>query len=135
VLKLFWIIKVRPWTIPVRYRLPYLPERDGGARQNADGQDATNDISYMVLETIRSTRLTQPQCLGPRALQKTDRFLMECATNHPAGVWDPAIKNDEIICRRCSRKVLRRWMPTLRHRGCIEPQCPANGYRVTGIRS
>jgi pyruvate formate-lyase/glycerol dehydratase family glycyl radical enzyme len=134
-LKLFSIIKVRPWD-HTRYGIGYPTYQNvtvGGV--DADGQDATNDVSYMVLETIRNTRLTQPNVSARVHANTPERFLMECARTIRLGFGMPAIKNDEIIVPALLEKGVS---PADAYNyaivGCIEASVPGKwGYRVTGM--
>ena len=134
-LKLFSIIKVRPWD-HTRYGIGYPTYQNvtvGGV--DADGQDATNDVSYMVLETIRNTRLTQPNVSARIHANTPERFLMECARTIRLGFGMPAIKNDEIIIPALLEKGVS---PADAYNyaivGCIEASVPGKwGYRVTGM--
>ena len=134
-LKLFSVIKVRPWS-HTRFGIGYPTYQNvtiGG--QTPDGQDATNDISYMVLETIRQTRLTQPNVSARIHAGTPDRFLMECARTVKLGFGMPAIKNDEIIVPALLEKGVR---PEDAYNyaivGCIEAAVPGKwGYRNTGM--
>jgi formate C-acetyltransferase len=134
-LKLFSIIKVRPWD-HTRFGIGYPTYQNvtiGG--QTTEGGDATNDVSYMVLETIRNIRLTQPNVSARVHSGTTDRFLMECARTIRAGFGMPAMKNDEIIVPALLEKGVT---PEDAHNyavvGCIETAVPGKwGYRVTGM--
>jgi pyruvate formate-lyase/glycerol dehydratase family glycyl radical enzyme len=134
-LKLFSIIKVRPWS-HTRFGIGYPTYQNvtvGG--QTPDGQDATNEISYMVLETIRETRLTQPNVSARVHAGTPDRFLMECARTIKLGFGMPAMKNDEIIVPALLEKGVR---PEDAYNyaivGCIEAAVPGKwGYRNTGM--
>jgi pyruvate formate-lyase/glycerol dehydratase family glycyl radical enzyme len=134
-LKLFSIIKVRPWD-HTRFGIGYPTYQNvtiGGQTEN--GQDATNDISYMVLETIRNVRLTQPNVSARMHTGTSDRFLMECAKTIKLGFGMPAMKNDEIIIPALLEKGVS---PADAYNyaivGCIEVAVPGKwGYRVTGM--
>jgi pyruvate formate-lyase/glycerol dehydratase family glycyl radical enzyme len=134
-LKLFSVIKVRPWS-HTRFGIGYPTYQNvtiGG--QTPDGQDATNDISTMVLETIRETRLTQPNVSARIHAGTPDRFLMDCARTIRPGFGMPAIKNDEIIIPALLEKGVR---PEDAYNyaivGCIEAAVPGKwGYRNTGM--
>jgi formate C-acetyltransferase len=105
-LKFFSVNKIRPWA-HTRFNLGYPTYQNvtiGG--QTPDGQDATNDLSYMVLRTIQETRLTQPNVSARYHAQASERFLMECARTIRMGFGMPAMKNDEII------------IPALLEKGC-----------------
>lgn len=134
-LKLFSIIKVRPWD-HTRFGIGYPTYQNvtiGG--QTETGQDATNDLSYMVLETIRNVRLTQPNVSARIHTGTPDRFLMECAQTIKLGFGMPALKNDEIIIPAMLEKGVA---PADAYNyavvGCIETAVPGKwGYRVTGM--
>jgi formate C-acetyltransferase len=134
-LKLFSIIKVRPWD-HTRFGIGYPTYQNvtiGG--QTEHGQDATNDLSYMVLETIRNIRLTQPNVSARIHAGTSDRFLLECAKTIRLGFGMPALKNDEIIIPALLEKGVA---PADAYHyavvGCIETAVPGKwGYRVTGM--
>ncbi|HSV86706.1 MAG TPA: glycyl radical protein [Levilinea sp.] len=134
-LKLFSVIKIRPWS-HTRFGIGYPTYQNvtiGG--QTPDGRDATNELSYMALETIRQTRLTQPNVSARYHTGTPDRFLYECARTIRLGFGMPAMKNDEII------------IPALMDKGataedahnycivgCVEAAVPGRwGYRNTGM--
>lgn len=134
-LKLFSIVKIRPWS-HTRYGIGYPTYQNvtiGG--QTPAGEDATNDLSYMVLETIRETRLTQPNVSARIHVGTPDRFLTECARTIRLGIGMPAIKNDEIIVPALLEKGVR--FDDARDYaivGCIEAAVPGKwGYRNTGM--
>ncbi len=134
-LKLFSVKKIRPWA-HTRFGIGYPTYQNvtiGG--QTPDGRDATNELSYMVLRTIRETRLTQPNVSARYHSRTPDRFLMECARTIRMGFGMPAMKNDEIIIPALLEKGVR---PDDAHDyaivGCIEAAVPGKwGYRNTGM--
>ncbi|MCL4300324.1 MAG: glycyl radical protein [Anaerolineae bacterium] len=134
-LKLFSIIKVRPWD-HTRFGIGYPTYQNvtiGG--QTKSGQDATNELSFMVLETIRNVRLTQPNVSARVHTGTSDRFLLECAKTIKLGFGMPAMKNDEIIIPALLEKGVT---PADAYNyaivGCIEAAVPGKwGYRVTGM--
>jgi len=134
-LKLFSVKKIRPWA-HTRFGIGYPTYQNvtiGG--QTPDGQDATNELSYMVLRTIRETRLTQPNVSARYHSRTPERFLMECARTIRMGFGMPAMKNDEIIIPALLEKGVR---PEDAHDyaivGCIEAAVPGKwGYRNTGM--
>jgi len=134
-LKLFSVIKIRPWS-HTRYGIGYPTYQNvtiGG--QTPDGKDATNEISYMVLETIRQTRLTQPNVSARYHYGTADRFLLECARTIRLGFGMPAMKNDEIIIPALLEKGVRSEDAyNYAIVGCIEAAAPGKwGYRNTGM--
>jgi len=134
-LKLFSIIKVRPWD-HTRFGIGYPTYQNvtiGG--QTPNGQDATNEISEMVLETIRNVRLTQPNVSARIHAGTSDRFLMECAKTIKLGFGMPAMKNDEIIIPALLEKgVTAADAYNYAIVGCVETAVAGKwGYRVTGM--
>ncbi|NLE77430.1 MAG: glycyl radical protein [Chloroflexi bacterium] len=134
-LKLFAINKVRPWD-HTRFNIGYPTYQNvtiGG--QTPQGHDAVNDLSYMVLETIRNVRLTQPNVSARIHSGTPDRFLMECARTIRLGFGMPAMKNDDIIVPALLEKGVR---PADAYNyaavGCVEVAVPGKwGYRCTGM--
>ncbi|HVN56590.1 MAG TPA: glycyl radical protein [Anaerolineaceae bacterium] len=134
-LKLFSVIKIRPWS-HTRFGIGYPTYQNvtiGG--QTPDGKDATNEISYMVLETIRQTRLTQPNVSARYHNGTPDRFLLECARTIQIGFGMPAMKNDEIIIPALLEKGVRSEDAyAYAIVGCVEAAVPGKwGYRNTGM--
>jgi pyruvate formate-lyase/glycerol dehydratase family glycyl radical enzyme len=134
-LKLFSIVKIRPWS-HTRFGIGYPTYQNvtiGG--QTPDGQDATNELSYMVLETIRKTRLTQPNVSARYHTRTPDRFLYECARTIRMGFGMPAMKNDEIIVPALMEKgATYEDANNYAIVGCIEAAVPGKwGYRNTGM--
>jgi formate C-acetyltransferase len=134
-LKLFSVKKIRPWA-HTRFGIGYATYQNvtvGG--QTPDGQDATNELSYIVLRTIRETRLTQPNVSARYHSRTPERFLMECARTIRMGFGMPAMKNDEIIVPALLEKGVRpedaRDYAIV---GCVEAAVPGKwGYRNTGM--
>ena len=89
----------------------------------------------MVLETIRETRLTQPNVSARIHAGTPDRFLLECARTIRLGMGMPAIKNDEIIVPALLEKGVRSEDAyDYAIVGCIEAAVPGKwGYRNTGL--
>lgn len=134
-LKLFSVIKIRPWS-HTRFGIGYPTYQNvtiGG--QTPEGRDATNELSYMVLQTIQQTRLTQPNVSARYHTGTPDRFLLECARTIKLGFGMPAMKNDEIIVPALLEKGVS---PEDAYNyaivGCIEAAVPGRwGYRNTGM--
>jgi pyruvate formate-lyase/glycerol dehydratase family glycyl radical enzyme len=134
-LKLFSVIKIRPWA-HTRFGIGYPTYQNvtvGG--QDRTGQDATNELSYMVLRTIRETRLTQPNVSARYHSGTPERFLIECGRTIKMGFGMPAMKNDEIIIPALLEKGVR---PDDAYDyaivGCVEAAVPGRwGYRNTGM--
>ena len=134
-LKLFSVIKIRPWS-HTRFGIGYPTYQNvtiGG--QTPAGKDATNELSYMVLETIRQTRLTQPNVSARYHSGTPDRFLYECARTIKLGFGMPAMKNDEAIIPALLEKgVTSEDAYNYAIVGCVEAAVPGKwGYRNTGM--
>jgi formate C-acetyltransferase len=134
-LKLFSINKIRPWS-HTRFGIGYTTYQNvtiGG--QTREGRDATNELSFMVLQTIRETRLTQPNISARYHAGTSDRFLAECARTIKLGFGMPAMKNDEIIIPALLEKgVTPEDANDYAIVGCIEAAVPGKwGYRNTGM--
>lgn len=134
-LKLFSVNKIRPWA-HTRFGIGYTTYQNvtvGG--QTPDGRDATNDLSYLVLRTIRETRLTQPNVSARYHVGTPDRFLLECARTIRLGFGMPAMKNDEMIVPALLEKgVTPEDASDYAIVGCIEAAVPGKwGYRNTGM--
>jgi pyruvate formate-lyase/glycerol dehydratase family glycyl radical enzyme len=134
-LKLFSVIKIRPWS-HTRFGIGYPTYQNvtiGGLDRS--GLDATNELSYMVLRTIRETRLTQPNVSARFHSATPDKFLIECGRTIRMGFGMPAMKNDEIIIPALLEKGVR---PEDAYDyaivGCVEAAVPGKwGYRNTGM--
>ena len=97
----------------------------GAGGQTEDGMDATNELSYMMMETVAHLRLSAPS-FSIRVWQGTpDEFLYRACELARLGYGLPAMYNDEVI------------IPALTNRGislhdargygligCVEPAVP-----------
>jgi pyruvate-formate lyase len=66
--------------------------------QTADGYDATNDLSYLLLDVSSNMQLHEPTVSARIHKRTPDKFLMKCCEaikNHGGG--HPALFNDEVI--------------------------------------
>lgn len=90
--------------------------------QDEDGNDQTNDISYMCLNALAHVGLPSPS-LAVRVSNKTpDEFLYRVCETIRLGYGMPNVFNDEIIIpamvnRGVPLKVARTYTPS----GCVEP--------------
>ena len=66
--------------------------------QTVDGYDATNDLSYLLLDVSSNMQLHEP-CVSARIHKRTpDKFMMKCLEAIKAhGGGHPALFNDEVI--------------------------------------
>lgn len=134
-IKMFSILKLRP-TSHSGYGAGYPTYQNvtiGG--QNYKHQDEVNELSFLILESVAETKLTQPN-LSVRIHDKiSERFLYETAKVIRTGYGMPALHNDEIIIpallnRGVDYKDAYRYSMV----GCVEVAVPGKwGYRCTGM--
>lgn len=98
------------------------------------GRDATNELSYIVLETYADIKLPQPN-IGVRINEKTPRkFLVKTAETIRLGTGIPQVFNDEVIIpgyinRRVSLEDARDYAVV----GCVELTIPEKTYGLHDI--
>ncbi len=91
--------------------------------QNADGMDATNELSYMCITAAMHTMLPQPS-LSVRVWNGSPHeFLLHAATLTRTGIGLPAYYNDEVIIPALvSRGLTLQDARDYNIIGCVEPQ-------------
>lgn len=67
----------------------------GGKKKNGD--DATNELSFLILKTLDHIRLPQPNLTARLNKYSSDEFLSECSRVIGLGTGMPQIVNDESI--------------------------------------
>jgi len=68
----------------------------GGVK--ADGSDAVNELSYLILDVVEEMRLTQPSAMVQISKKTPDRFLKRAVEIIKTGFGQPSVFNtDEII--------------------------------------
>lgn len=65
--------------------------------QTTEGRDAVNDLSFLVLQSVARTRLTQPNLTVRYHKNINPRFMDECVEVMRLGFGMPALNNDEVI--------------------------------------
>ncbi len=103
--------------------------------QTPEKRDAVNNFSFVVLQSIAQTRLTQPN-LTVRYHKNIDkRFFDECIEVVKLGFGMPAFNNDEIIIPSfISYGVKEEDAYNYSAIGCVETAVPGKwGYRCTGM--
>ncbi len=90
-----------------------------------DGEDATNDLSYMLLQASMDVRLNQPSLAVRLHRNCPEEFLLKVCELSRLGTGFPAIHNDEVGIRALLRKGVtteeaRDWCLV----GCVEPNLP-----------
>ncbi len=139
-LKNFWcrlysIHKIRSWS-HTRYSAGsplYQNVTIGG--QTAEGKDAVNELSYLILKSVGEMQLTQPN-LSVRYHKDIDKdFLKECLKVIEKGFGMPAFNNDEIVIPSLIKLgVEKDDAYNYSAIGCIEIAVPGKwGYRCTGM--
>lgn len=103
--------------------------------QTTDKKDAVNDLSFLVLQSVAQTRLTQPN-LSVRYHQNINKeFFDECIEVMKLGFGMPALNNDEIIIPSfINWGVKEEDAYNYSAIGCVETAVPGKwGYRCTGM--
>lgn len=67
------------------------------AGKHADGSDATNDLTYMALESTRKLSLVNPVVTVRLSRNSTERLIRKCAECLQEGGGYPFIHNDDVI--------------------------------------
>ena len=103
--------------------------------QTADGKDAVNALSFLVLKSVARTRLTQPNLTVRYHRNLDPSFMDEAIELMKLGTGMPAFNNDEIIIPSFLQWGVRREDAyNYSAIGCVECAVPGRwGYRVTGM--
>ncbi|MCP4178023.1 MAG: glycyl radical protein [bacterium] len=133
--KLYSILKIRP-TSHSGYGAGYPTYQNvtiGGS--NCDTSDATNELSYVILQSVAETKLTQPNLSARFHSNSPERFIRECAKVISLGFGMPAIHTDEMIIQSLlSKGVSYKDAYNYSMVGCVEVAVPGKwGYRCTGM--
>ena len=100
--------------------------------QTSDGQDATNDLSYVILESTRGLQITCPEpCIRIHS-NTPDRFLHTVAETIKDGKGFPKLLNDEMVipfylANGATLKEALDWTVS----GCCENRLPNRETNVT----
>ncbi|MCF0259318.1 MAG: glycyl radical protein [Erysipelotrichaceae bacterium] len=103
--------------------------------QTAEGKDAVNPLSFLVLKSVAQTRLPQPN-LTVRYHRHIDQaFMNEALEVLKLGTGMPAFNSDEVIIPSFMEKgVAREDAYNYSAVGCVETAVPGKwGYRCTGM--
>lgn len=105
------------------------------AGQTTDKKDAVNKMSYLVLQSVAQTRLTQPNLTVRYHANLDPNFFDECIEVMKLGFGMPAFNNDEIIIPSFIQKgVKEEDAYNYSAIGCVETAVPGKwGYRCTGM--
>lgn len=105
------------------------------AGQTVDKKDAVNELSYMVLQSVAQTRLTQPNLTVRYHAHMDKNFFDECIEVMKLGFGMPAFNNDEVIIPSFIQwGVEEEDAYNYSAIGCVETAVPGKwGYRCTGM--
>ncbi|MDQ0202892.1 glycyl radical protein [Pectinatus haikarae] len=103
--------------------------------QTTDKTDAVNELSFIVLQSIAQTRLTQPNLTVRYHKNLNKNFFDECIEVMKLGFGMPAFNNDEIIIPSfINWGVNEDDAYNYSAIGCVETAVPGKwGYRCTGM--
>ena len=103
--------------------------------QTPDKKDAVNDLSFLVLQSVAQTRLTQPNLTVRYHKNLNKQFFDECIEVMKLGFGMPALNNDEIIIPSfIGWGVREEDAYNYSAIGCVETAVPGKwGYRCTGM--
>ena len=68
-----------------------------------DGEDAVNDLSYIILEAVKNCMVPGPNLSARISVKNPDKFLDECLKVISTGIGYPALMNDEVNIAALSR--------------------------------
>jgi pyruvate formate-lyase/glycerol dehydratase family glycyl radical enzyme len=133
--KLLTIKKIRSWS-HTRFSAGgplYQNVTIGG--QTINGEDAVNELSYLILKSVGNTKLTQPNLSVRFHKNISQDFMMECLKVIEKGFGMPAFNNDEIVIPQLiNLGVEKDDAHNYSAIGCIEVAVPGKwGYRCTGM--
>lgn len=103
--------------------------------QTADGRDAVNKLSFLVLKSVGQTRLPQPNLTVRYHRHLNQAFMDEAIEVLKLGTGMPAFNNDEVIIPSFMEKGVRKEDAYCYSAiGCVETAVPGKwGYRCTGM--
>ncbi len=103
--------------------------------QTSHGEDAVNPLSYLILESVGKTKLTQPNLSVRYHSGMSQDFLNACVKVISKGFGMPAFNNDEIVIPELmALGVEKEDAYKYSAIGCIEVAVPGKwGYRCTGM--
>lgn len=134
-LKTYTINKIRSWSHTQFSAGSPLYQNVTVAGQTADGKDATNPMSWLILKSVAQCHLTQPNLTVRYHHGLTDEFMKECVEVVRCGFGMPAFNDDEVIIPSFIAKGVK---PEDAYNysaiGCVETAVPGKwGYRCTGM--
>lgn len=99
-----------------------------------EGDDAVNDLTYMMLQSKKDLKLNQPSLKARMSKKNPHKYWVEVAELIREGTGYPPMFNDEVGTKMMMSKGLppeeaREWTP----QGCVEPVVPSNYSEITDI--
>lgn len=133
--KLLSVKKIRSWS-HTRFSAGgplYQNVTIGG--QTILGEDAVNELSYLILKSVGNTKLTQPNLSVRFHKNLSQDFMLACMKVIEKGFGMPAFNNDEIVIPQLLKLgVEKEDAYNYSAIGCIEIAVPGKwGYRCTGM--
>ena len=103
--------------------------------QTPDHKDAVNELSFLVLQSVAQTRLTQPNLTVRYHANLNKQFFDQCIEVMKLGFGMPSLNNDEIIIPSfINWGVKEEDAYNYSAIGCVETAVPGKwGYRCTGM--
>lgn len=134
-IKMYSINKIRSWSHTKFSAGSPLYQNVTIGGQTTDGRDAVNELSFLCLESVAVTRLTQPNLTVRYHKGLPDEFLKMCIEVIKLGFGMPAFNNDEVIIPAfLDLGVKREDAYNYSAIGCVEVAVPGKwGYRCTGM--
>jgi pyruvate formate-lyase/glycerol dehydratase family glycyl radical enzyme len=133
-LKMFTVNKIRSYshTLVVSGYPTYQNVCVGG--QTTSGEDATNELSYLFLESLAAVKLSEPNFYIRVHENIDERFLLRAAEVVRMGFGMPAFVNDKVIIPSLlNRGVSLEDAMNYATMGCLEVSVPGKwGYRANG---
>lgn len=134
-LKTYTINKIRSWSHTQFSAGSPLYQNVTVGGQTAEGKDATNRMSWLILKSVAKCHLTQPNLTVRYHHCLSDEFMKECVEVVRCGFGMPAFNDDEVIIPSFIEKGVK---PEDAYNysaiGCVETAVPGKwGYRCTGM--
>ncbi|MCJ7738365.1 MAG: formate C-acetyltransferase/glycerol dehydratase family glycyl radical enzyme, partial [Anaerolineae bacterium] len=71
---------------------------------NADGSDAVNDVTFLLLDVVQDMRLLQPSASSQVSAKSPDRFIKRAAKIIRTGFGQPSVFNSDLIVQELVRQ-------------------------------
>jgi len=133
--KLLSVKKIRSWSHTKHSAGGPLYQNVTIGGQTINGEDAVNELSYLILKSVGATKLTQPNLSVRFHKNISQDFMLECVKVIEKGFGMPAFNNDEIVIPELIKLgVEKEDAYNYSAIGCIEVAVPGKwGYRCTGM--